>query len=78
MESLRVAFEKDWDLERRNLEVAKLILMAIGRSCKFKLQIEKEYEINGNFSKVETEIWEGPQKMELMLKTATSALVTYE
>lgn len=78
MSEIRITFNKEWDIEKREQEIAKRIYETLADCNILKMQLEKEYDRVGNVVKVETRTWDGPKEMELMLKTATSFLITYE
>jgi len=77
MAEIRITFDKDWSVERRMEAIQQR--QSNLKGCRLlKLQLEKEYSRVGSVVKVETADWRGLAEQELMLKSATSFLITYE
>lgn len=77
MAEIRITFDKDWNVERRMQAIQQR--QSDLKGCRLqKLQLEKEYSRVGSVVKVETTDWRGLADQELMLKSATSFLITYE
>ncbi|HLG35554.1 MAG TPA: hypothetical protein VI757_11800 [Bacteroidia bacterium] len=77
MSEIRITFDKEWSVERRMQAIQQRQTNL--KDCRLlKLQLEKEYSRVGSVVKVETTDWRGLAEQELMLKTATSFLITYE
>lgn len=79
MAEIRITFDKDWSVERRMQAIQQR--QSNLKGCRLlKLQLEKQYTPydRKDIVKVETADWRGLGEQELMLKSATSFLITYE